>query len=175
MKITMTGIEGLFVLEPDRTKDYIEQFSAEKIKEIDNKVVFVQDNQSMSHRGVVRGMHFQTKFPYVKLIYVLQGSIYDVAVDLRKDSKTYKKWYGIELNGKNHKQLYIPTGFAHGFMALSDYTIVNFKVTEYYHPDNEMGFIWNDRDIGISWPDEIKTIILAEKDKKWPDFNYYRN
>ena len=115
-------------------------------------MVFVQDNESSSTKGVLRGLHFQKQFPQGKLVRVIKGAVYDVAVDLRADSKTYGKWYGVELTEDNHKQFYISEGFAHGFLVLSDEAKFCYKVTDFYHPGDEGGLAWNDPEIGIEWP-----------------------
>ena len=146
-------------------------------------MVFVQDNQSRSTKGVLRGLHFQKQYPQGKLVRVIKGSVFDVAVDLRKDSKTYGKWYGVELTEENKKQFYISEGFAHGFLVLSDVAEFCYKVTDFYHPGDEGGLAWNDPEIGIEWPKlegEYKgnadsdgytvngtPLNLSDKDKKW--------
>ena len=118
-------------------------------------MVFVQDNQSMSTKGVLRGLHYQKEYPQGKLVRVIKGTVFDVAVDLRRDSKTYGKWYGVELSEENKKQFYIPEGFAHGFLVLSDEAEFCYKVTDFYHPGDEGGLAWNDPEIGIKWPKVI--------------------
>ena len=129
---------------------------------------FVQDNQSMSVKGVLRGLHFQKQYPQGKLVRVIRGAVFDVAVDLRSDSKTFGKWFGVELTAENKKQFYIPEGFAHGFLVLSDEAEFVYKCTDFYHPGDEGGLAWNDPDIGINWPiPEGMELILSEKDQKW--------
>ena len=129
---------------------------------------FVQDNQSMSVKGVLRGLHFQKQYPQGKLVRVIRGAVFDVAVDLRSDSKTFGKWFGVELTAENKKQFYIPEGFAHGFLVLSDEAEFVSKCTDFYHPGDEGGLAWNDPDIGINWPiPEGMELILSEKDQKW--------
>ena len=144
---------------------------------------FVQDNQSMSTKGVLRGLHFQKQYPQCKLVRVIKGKVFDVAVDLRENSKTYGKWFGVELTEENKKQFYISEGFAHGFLVLSDVAEFCYKVTDFYHPNDEGGIAWNDPAIGINWGvvGEYKgtadpsnytlsdgtPIIMSEKDKKW--------
>lgn len=147
-------------------------------------MVFVQDNESMSTKGVLRGLHFQKEFPQGKLVRVIKGAVFDVAVDLRADSPTYGKWYGIELTEENHKQFYISEGFAHGFLVLSDEAKFCYKVTDFYHPGDEGGLAWNDPEIGIEWPQLVgeykgspsgegytlsdgTPLNLSDKDQKW--------
>jgi dTDP-4-dehydrorhamnose 3,5-epimerase len=129
---------------------------------------FVQDNQSMSKRGVLRGLHFQKKNPQGKLVRVISGEVYDVAVDLRKNSVTFGKWYGIILNAENKKQFFIPEGFAHGFLVLSETAEYLYKCTNYYDPNDESGIFWNDPNIGIDWPVNEINVMLSEKDKQNP-------
>ena len=128
---------------------------------------FVQDNQSGSVKGVLRGLHYQKEYPQGKLVRVIRGAVFDVAVDIRKDSATYGKWYGIELSEENRKQLYIPKGFAHGFLVLSERAEFCYKCTDFYHPGDEGGIAWNDPILGIQWPEVEGGYILSEKDKKW--------
>ena len=131
-------------------------------------MVFVQDNQSSSTKGVLRGLHFQKEFPQGKLVRVVKGSVFDVAVDLRSDSETYGKWFGVELTEENKKQFYIPEGFAHGFLVLSDLAEFCYKCTDFYHPGDEGGLAWNDPEIGVEWPlEEGVDLIISEKDQKW--------
>lgn len=129
--------------------------------------VFVQDNQSSSRKGVLRGLHFQKTYPQAKLVRVLRGMVFDVAVDLRRNSETYGKWTGVLLSDENRRQFLIPRGFAHGFVVVSDYAEFAYKCDELYHPEDEGGLAWNDPDIGIEWP-EVGEIILSEKDKHHP-------
>ena len=143
---------------------FMETYNARDLKEAGLDRVFVQDNQSMSKKGVLRGLHFQKKFPQAKLVRVIKGEVFDVAVDIRKGSKTFGKWYGVELTEQNKKQFYIPEGFAHGFLVRSETAEFCYKVTDFYHPDDEGGIIWNDPDIGIDWGD-VSQVILSEKDK----------
>ena len=130
-------------------------------------MVFVQDNQSKSSKGVLRGLHFQKEHPQGKLVRVLSGEVYDVAVDLRKNSKTFGKYFGVRLSDENKKQFYIPKGFAHGFVVLSDEAVFAYKCTDFYHPNDEGGLIYNDPDIGIDWPVEGIDLIMSDKDTKW--------
>ena len=173
-KITVTpcDIEGLYVIEPTVFKDergyFVETYNQNDMKEAGLDMVFVQDNQSMSTRGVLRGLHFQKQFPQGKLVRVVRGKVFDVAVDLRSDSKTYGKWFGVELSAENMKQFYIPEGFAHGFLVLSDEAEFCYKCTDFYHPGDEGGLAWNDPKIGIKWPKLIGVdLIISEKDQKW--------
>ncbi len=165
-------LKGLIIIEATVYKDergfFMESYNLRDFKEAGLDITFVQDNHSKSKKGVLRGLHFQKNFPQGKLIRVIRGKIFDVAVDIRKDSPTFGKWYGIELSEENKLMFYIPEGFAHGFLVLSEEAEVLYKTTEYYHPEDEGGIIWNDPDIGIKWPLEgISEIILSEKDKKW--------
>ena len=173
-KITVTtcDIEGLYVIEPTVFKDergyFVETYNQNDMKEAGLDMVFVQDNQSMSTRGVLRGLHFQKQFPQGKLVRVVRGKVFDVAVDLRSDSKTYGKWFGVELSAENMKQFYIPEGFAHGFLVLSDEAEFCYKCTDFYHPGDEGGLAWNDPEIGVGWPlEEGVDLIISEKDQKW--------
>ena len=173
-KITVTpcDIEGLYVIEPTVFKDergyFVETYNQNDMKEAGLDMVFVQDNQSMSTRGVLRGLHFQKQFPQGKLVRVVRGKVFDVAVDLRSDSKTYGKWFGVELSAENMKQFYIPEGFAHGFLVLSDEAEFCYKCTDFYHPGDEGGLAWNDPEIGVEWPlEEGVDLIISEQDQKW--------
>ena len=173
-KITVTpcDIEGLYVIEPTVFKDergyFVETYNQNDMKEAGLDMVFVQDNQSMSTRGVLRGLHFLKQFPQGKLVRVVRGKVFDVAVDLRSDSKTYGKWFGVELSAENMKQFYIPEGFAHGFLVLSDEAEFCYKCTDFYHPGDEGGLAWNDPEIGVEWPlEEGVDLIISEKDQKW--------
>ena len=144
------------------------------LNEKGEEYVFVQDNQSASRKGVLRGLHFQISYPQDKLVRVIKGSVYDVAVDLRPGSATFGKWYGIVLTEENKKQFLIPKNFAHGFLVLSDYAEFCYKVTDFYHPSDEGGLIWNDPDLGVEWPLEgIAEVILSEKDKVNQSYRAY--
>lgn len=166
------GIEGLCVITPsvhgDNRGYFMETYNQREMNEAGIDTVFVQDNQSASIRGVLRGLHRQINFPQSKLVRVIKGTVYDVAVDLREDSPTYLKWYGIELSEENKKQFFIPKGFAHGFLVLSDYAEFCYKVDDFFHPNDEGGIAYNDPTIGVKWPigDDMQ-IILSEKDKAW--------
>ncbi len=150
------GIEGLCVIEPavhgDSRGYFMETYSLRDMQENGLDMTFVQDNQSMSVKGVLRGLHFQKQFPQGKLVRVIKGSVFDVAVDLRPNSPTRGKWFGVELTEENKKQFYIPEGFAHGFLVLSDTAEFCYKCTDFYHPGDEGGLAWNDPAIGITWP-----------------------
>lgn len=146
---------------------FMETYKEEDFQEAGLNYRFVQDNQSSSKKGVLRGLHFQKMFPQAKLVRVLSGEVFDVAVDLRKDSETYGRWVGVLLSGENHRQFMIPRGFAHGFVVISDYAEFVYKCDEKYHPEDEGGIAWNDPDVSIEWP-EVGEIILSEKDKKNP-------
>lgn len=166
------GIEGLCVITPsvhgDNRGYFMETYNQREMNEAGIDTVFVQDNQSASTRGVLRGLHRQINFPQSKLVRVIKGTVYDVAVDLRENSPTYLKWYGIELSEENKKQFFIPKGFAHGFLVLSDYAEFCYKVDDFFHPNDEGGIAYNDPTIGVKWPigDDMR-IILSEKDKAW--------
>ena len=166
------GIEGLAVIEPavhgDSRGYFCETYNEKDMKEAGLALKFVQDNQSFSSKGVLRGLHFQKQFPQGKLVRVIQGEVYDVAVDLRTGSPTYGKYYGVILNESNFKQFYIPKGFAHGFVVLSDTALFCYKCTDFYHPNDEGGLMWNDSDIGIEWPIDGIEVKLSDKDQKNP-------
>lgn len=167
-----TEIEGVFIIEPqvfgDNRGYFMETYNFDEFKEAGLDMVFVQDNQSKSKKGVLRGLHFQTEHSQGKLVRVIKGEVFDVAVDLRKSSTTYGKWVGVKLSDENKKQFYIPAGFAHGFLVLSDEAEFVYKCTDLYHPEFEGGIAYNDPEIGIEWPnDGIEELILSEKDKKW--------
>lgn len=182
------GIEGLCVIEPkvfgDNRGYFVETYNKNDMLEEGLDMEFVQDNQSSSSKGVLRGLHFQKHFPQGKLVRVTKGRVFDVAVDLRKESKTYGKWFGVELTEDNFKQFYIPEGFAHGFLVLSEQAEFCYKCTDFYHPDDEGGLAWNDPEIGITWPELLgdypgnasgegyqladgTPLNLSDKDKLW--------
>lgn len=173
MKINKTFIEDLLIIEPQLFKDdrgfFYESYNKNNLDKVIN-IVFVQDNESKSNRGVIRGLHFQNP-PYAqtKLVRCIYGKILDVAVDLRKNSKTYGKSFSIELSSENNKQLLVPKGFAHGFQALSDEAIINYKVDNFYNPKSDIGIIWNDKDLSINWNLDIKP-VLSVKDLKLISF-----
>ena len=189
IKVTAAPIEGLYVIEPAVFKDergyFSETYNQKDMEEAGLNMRFVQDNQSGSTRGVLRGLHFQKHYPQGKLVRVIHGSVFDVAVDLRKNSPTFGKWYGIELSAENCKQFYISEGFAHGFLVLSDEAEFCYKCTDFYHPGDESGLAWNDPQIAVAWPGvkgsydgsasaagytmgDGHPLILSEKDQKWP-------
>ena len=166
-------IEGLKVITPQGFGDargyFMETYNYNDFAAAGIDVKFVQDNQSASKKGVLRGLHFQKNFPQDKLVRVVSGEVFDVAVDLRKDSPTFGQWYGVVFSGENKKQFFIPKNFAHGFVVLSDYAEFAYKCTDFYHPDDEGGLLWNDPEIGIEWPiPEDMELTLSEKDTKWP-------
>lgn len=181
------GISGLCVISPtihgDNRGYFFESYNKRDLEEAGINIQFVQDNQSMSTKGVLRGLHFQKKYPQTKLVRVVKGSVFDVAVDIRPDSDTYGKWYGIELSEENKKQFLIPKGIAHGFLVLSDVAEFCYKCDDFYHPDDEDGIAWNDPEIGIDWPNVVGdyhgtasaegysldnlNLIISEKDQNW--------
>ena len=178
IKVTKTDIQGLYIIQPTVFSDergyFVETYNKNDLAEAGLNMEFVQDNQSMSKKGVLRGLHYQKHFPQAKLVRVIRGEVFDVAVDIRKHSATYGKWHGVILSAENKKQFYIPEGFAHGFMVLSNEAEFCYKVTDFYHPNDEGGIIWNDPEIGIEWPNICEDmlndgtkLILSEKDKKW--------
>lgn len=188
IKVEKCPIEGLYIIEPavhgDSRGYFMETYNQNDMHEAGLDMVFVQDNQSMSTKGVLRGLHFQKEYPQGKLVRVIKGRVFDVAVDLRAGSKTYGEWFGIELSEENKKQFYISEGFAHGFLVLSETAEFCYKVTDFYHPGDEGGLAWNDPEIGINWPhlegeycgtadsagyslDDGTVLNLSEKDKKW--------
>ena len=170
-KFTETKIKDVFIIEPKVFGDYrgyfMETYKEQDFVEAGLAYKFVQDNQSSSRKGVLRGLHFQKTHPQAKLVRVLSGAVFDVAVDLRKGSKTYGQWVGVLLSGENKKQFMIPRGFAHGFVVVSDYAEFAYKCDEVYHPEDEGGLLWNDPDIAVEWP-EVGEVILSDKDKKNP-------
>ena len=170
MKVTKTELEGVLIIEPKVYSDSRGSFyeSYVKKKYIENGICdeFIQDNHSVSRKGVLRGLHYQQDPQQAKLVRVTRGEVFDVAVDIRKDSPTFGKWSGVRLSEKNYRQLYIPIGFAHGFCVLSETAEFLYKCSEYYAPSGERGIFWNDSDIGIEWP--IKDPVLSEKDKTLP-------
>ena len=189
IRVTPCPIEGLYVIEPavhgDQRGYFTETYNQRDMAEAGLNMVFVQDNQSMSVKGVLRGLHFQKQYPQGKLVRVIRGAVFDVAVDLRKGSKTYGQWHGEELTAEDHRQFYISEGFAHGFLVLSDVAEFCYKVTDFWHPGDESGLAWNDPAIGITWPglqgsypgsasaegytlSDGTPLNLSDKDQKWP-------
>ena len=187
IKVTKCPIEGLYIIEPAVHEDsrgyFMETYNANDMKEAGIEAEFVQDNQSKSYKGVLRGLHYQKEYPQGKLVRVISGNVFDVAVDIRNGSSTFGKWFGLELSAENKKQFYISPGFAHGFLVLSDYAEFCYKCTDFYHPGDEAGIAWNDPDISIEWPFvtgqyngtasaegffmEGHNLILSEKDASW--------
>ena len=188
IQVTKAPIEGLYVIEPtvhgDERGYFMETYNQKDMLEAGLDLDFVQDNQSMSKKGVLRGLHFQKQYPQGKLVRVIRGRVFDVAVDLRAGSDTYGQWYGVELTQENKKQFYISEGFAHGFLVLSEEAEFCYKVTDFYHPGDEGGLAWNDPAIGIDWPQltgayagsasaegyalaDGTPLILSDKDQKW--------
>ena len=189
IKVTKCPIDGLYIIEPkvhgDSRGYFMETYNQNDMREAGLDMVFVQDNQSMSVKGVLRGLHYQINYPQGKLVRVVKGRVFDVAVDLRPGSETYGQWYGLELSEENKKQFYISEGFAHGFLVLSDTAEFCYKCTDFYHPNDEGGLAWNDPQIGIRWPEltgvypghagaegytlsDGTALSLSEKDQKWP-------
>ena len=188
VKYDVNGIKGLCVVQPalhgDSRGYFMETYNARDMKEAGLDYLFVQDNQSCSTKGVLRGLHFQKQFPQTKLVRVIRGTVFDVAVDIRKDSPTYGKYHGEILSEENKKQFLIPKGFAHGFRVLSDIAEFCYKCDDFYHPDDEGGMAWNDPEIGIKWPEVIgdyngtamaegytmadgTPLNLSDKDQRW--------
>lgn len=179
IKVTQTPLEGLYIIEPmihgDSRGYFMESYSQRELREFGLEADFVQDNQSMSRKGVLRGLHLQKYHPQGKLVRVIQGAVFDVAVDVRPGSPTYGQWFGLELSEENNRQLYIPEGFAHGFYVLTDVAKFFYKVTDYWYVDEEIGIPWDDPSIGIQWPiPEGEVPIIAEKDKHYAAFKDIR-
>ncbi|MGL5381204.1 dTDP-4-dehydrorhamnose 3,5-epimerase [Clostridium sp.] len=174
-KFVKTSIKDLYIIEPEIFGDnrgyFMESYNKKDFHNFGLTMEFVQDNESKSKKGVLRGMHFQTQYPQGKLVRVTEGSVYDVAVDLRKDSPTYMKWEGVTLSAENKRQFYIPEGFAHGFLVLSETATFNYKCTNFYMPEYDSGFLWNDIDINIKWPiSKVNRVVLSEKDNNLKRF-----
>ena len=188
IKVTKCPIEGLYIIEPtvhgDARGYFTETYNQRDMHEAGLDMVFVQDNQSMSSKGVLRGLHFQISHPQGKLVRVIRGEVFDAVVDLRSGSSTYGQWFGDILSEENGKQMYIPEGFAHGFLVLSDVAEFCYKVTDFYHPGDEGGIAWNDPSIGIAWPglqgaypgsacpdgycmEDGSSLILSGRDREW--------
>lgn len=165
-----TKIKDLYIIEPkvfgDNRGYFMETYNRNDFFEAGLTMEFVQDNESKSKKGVLRGMHFQTKYTQGKLVRATRGSVYDVAVDLRKGSPTFGQWEGVLLTEENKRQFYVPEGFAHGFLVVSDEAVFNYKCTDFYAPEYDSGLLWNDPEVGIEWPlDGIDELLLSEKDK----------
>lgn len=196
IKVERCPIEGLYIIEPtvhgDNRGYFMETYNEKDMHEVGLNMTFVQDNQSMSKKGVLRGLHFQKQYPQGKLVRVIKGKVFDVAVDLRNGSSTYGQWYGVELSDENKKQFYISEGFAHGFLVMSEVAEFCYKCTDFYHPGDEGGVAWNDPDINIKWPEMYGTfqgdangdgyylkdgtpIELSEKDCKQPFLKDIKN
>ena len=189
LKLEKTPIDGLYIIEPtvfgDSRGYFVETYNRRDMEELGLDLDFVQDSQSMSYKGTLRGLHFQKQHPQAKIVRVIRGTVYDVAVDLRSNSKTFGQWFGLELSENNHRQLLIGKGFAHGFLTVTDTATVCYKATDFYHPGDEGGIAWNDPGLGIDWPGlrgvykgspgaegyslaDGTPLILSEKDQKWP-------
>ena len=181
-KVKSTGIKELVVIEPTVFGDdrgfFMETYNEKEFKKLNLPIEFVQDNHSKSKKNVLRGLHFQTKFSQGKLVRVTRGAVWDVAVDLRKESKTYGKWFGVELSEENKKMFYIPENFAHGFLTLENNTEFQYKCTNLYYPEYDSGICWNDESVNIEWPlekynIELSDLVFSEKDKKLQTFLEY--
>lgn len=169
MNVIPTPLEGLLVIEPrvfgDERGFFYESFNARQFAEATGvSATFVQDNHSRSRQGVLRGMHYQIQQPQGKLVRVTAGAVYDVAVDIRRGSRTFGQWYGVELSAKNMRQLWLPAGFAHGFVVTSEHAEFLYKTTDYWAPEHERAILWNDPAIGIAWPLDV-TPLLSPKDQ----------
>lgn len=175
-EIEETGIEGLFVINTLTHKDdrghFVKTFDDEIFKEFGIPTKYSQIDQSKSKKGVLRGLHFLNNYPQGKLVNVPYGKIFDVAIDLRKESLTYGKWYGLELSDENNKMFYIPPGFAHGFLSLKDDSIILYHCTTRYYPNNDCGIKWDDEDISIDWPlNQVDELTISQKDQNWKTLN----
>ena len=179
MRITQTGIQDLLLIEPsvfgDKRGYFFESFNQKEWEnKLGNEVAFVQDNESMSQRGVLRGLHFQKPpFAQGKLVRVVRGAVLDVAVDLRKNATTYGQHFKVLLSQENKKQLYVPEGFAHGFLALESDTVFSYKCTQYYNKESEEGLMWNDPQLAIDW--DFKNPVLSEKDQQYKSFTDFKS
>jgi dTDP-4-dehydrorhamnose 3,5-epimerase len=177
MPITATPcpIEGLYEIQPkvfgDNRGYFFESYSERDFRAAGLAMAFVQDNQSRSAKGTLRGLHFQRQFPQGKLVRAIAGEVFDVAVDIRPGSPTRGRWHAVTLSGEKQNQFYIPPGFAHGFLALSDTVVFAYKCTEFYHPEDEGGILWNDSVVNIEWPELGMDYLLSDKDKKLPGFD----
>lgn len=172
MKIVETGLPGVLIFEPkvfgDARGFFVETFREEWLKQAGLAVPFVQDNHSRSRKGVLRGLHYQLEHMQGKLVRSARGTVFDVAVDVRRGSPHFGKWTGVILDDISHRQFYVPPGFAHGFCVLSEEADFHYKCTDYYHPQSEAGILWNDPALGIEWPDIGQDFLLSEKDRALP-------
>ena len=170
MNVEPTDLSGLLLIEPrcfgDERGFFLESFQAKRYRDHGIIDVFVQDNQSRSRQGVLRGLHFQVRYPQAQIVTVMRGRIFDVAVDLRPNSASFGRWYGVELSDEGPRQLYMAPGFGHGFCVLSEFADLHYKVSRLYDHADEGGVVWNDRDIGISWP--IENPIVSQRDGAYP-------
>ncbi|WP_020401568.1 dTDP-4-dehydrorhamnose 3,5-epimerase [Gracilimonas tropica] len=170
LEVVKEPLPGLLIIKPKVFKDnrgfFLETWQSSRYKEIGIMENFVQDNWSRSTKGVLRGLHFQKEYPQGKLVSVRRGKVFDVAVDIRKNSSTYGQWYGQELNDNNNLQMYVPPGFAHGFCVISEKADFVYKCTDYYQPDDEEGIIWNDSYLNIKWPEVDKIVSMKDKQLK---------
>jgi dTDP-4-dehydrorhamnose 3,5-epimerase len=175
--VTPCSIDGLYEIQPkvfgDSRGYFFESWSERDFLSAGLTMRFVQDNQSKSSKGVLRGLHFQKQHPQGKLVRVIEGSVFDVAVDIRPGSKTFGKWHGVTLTAEKQNQFYVSPGFAHGFLVLSDTAIFAYKCTDFYHPEDEGGLMWNDSDVGIAWPDLGMDFLLSDKDTKHPSLQEF--
>lgn len=179
LTVETCAIEGLKVVTPEVRGDargyFMETYQYNDFKEAGIDVTFVQDNQSASKKGVLRGLHFQTEHPQDKLVRVIKGEVFDVAVDLREGSPTFGQWHGVLLSEENKKQFFVPKGFAHGFLVLSDYAEFCYKVSDFYHPGGEGGIMYNDPEVGVEWPiPEGMELIMSDRDKVWGGIKEYK-
>lgn len=172
MKITQTHLPGVLIFEPkvfgDERGFFVETFRQEWLARAEIQAMFVQDNHSRSRKGVLRGLHYQLERPQGKLVRVSRGSVFDVAVDVRRGSPHFGQWAGVVLDDVGHRQFYVPPGFAHGFCVLSDTADFHYKCTDYYHPQSEAGILWNDPAVGVQWPDIGQDFLLSDKDRALP-------
>ncbi|MEI6127129.1 MAG: dTDP-4-dehydrorhamnose 3,5-epimerase [Pseudomonadota bacterium] len=170
LKITKTALPGVVIIKPDVLRDnrgfFMEVYHQKKYADTGLNRTFVQDNYSHSSKGILRGLHFQLKYPQGKLVYVVKGEIFDVAVDIRKGSPTFGRWIGEVLSEENNYQIFIPEGFAHGFCVISETADIIYKCTDFYHPDDDRGVLWSDEQIGITWP--FRNPTVSDKDSRHP-------
>ena len=173
MNVTTCDLQGLLIIEPEVFGDsrgyFMESWNRQRYREAGLNFDFVQDNFSLSRRGTLRGLHFQNPLAQGKLVSVLQGDVFDVGVDIRRVSPTFGRWFGMTLSGENKRQFYLPPGFAHGFLVLSEMALFHYKCTDYYSPQDEQGFRWDDPDVGIEWP--VENPLLSKRDAAAPRLN----